>query len=167
LNLVTLDVKCPFLEEKECVLYERRPLQCREFGLYPADEYKKMVEDSRHENEQLAIYYARHERVLLSQEVMEYDIEQCDNNKDENGNRFVLGKSEREHFHSQVFELGEEVLPDEWASPDPATFSTQFSQLFFGSDEFQDLKLKVIKEYQSGSKRTTLDRVLSGSGLKF
>lgn len=167
LNVTTLEYKCPFLEEKDCLVYERRPLQCRVVGLYPKEEYKRMVDESRDKNVQLAMYYARNERILLPQEVMEYDIEQCTNNVDEKGNAVVIGKSERQHMHAQVYSLAESTLEDEWISVDQTSFSTQFASLFFSSDELQQLRVKVIKEYQSGGKRTSLDKALSGAGLKF
>lgn len=167
LNLTTLQNKCPFLEEKNCLVYERRPLQCRLFGLYTKDEYRQLVAKSLYENEKLAMYYARFKRVALPKEVMTYDIEQCENNADEKGNLTVVTEAEREHLHKQIFELGQQTLPTEWQSPDLIRFSYQYSLLFFSEEELEDLKVRAIKEFQSGGKSPTLEKLLASKDLSF
>ena len=167
LNLVTLEVKCPFLEGVDCVLYERRPFQCRTFGLYATDEYQNMVDDSREKNKQLAKDYARNNRLQLSQEVMTYDVDQCENNFDKEGGLVILGRPERERFHEQIFACGDDMLSDDWSSSDQVCFSTQFALLLYDEKSLDDLRIKIMREFQSGGKRTTLDKVLTSSGLKF
>ncbi len=167
LHMTTLELSCAFLDDKECLIYERMPLQCRVFGLYPATDYGVTQERSREANEKLAMHYARNHRVLLPEEVMTFDVEQCQNNISDDGKATVLGEPERQQLHAQIYSLGEQVLPDEWVSQDQVGFSSQYAEMFFDAEELERLKIKVIKEYQSGGKRTTLDKILSSSGLKF
>lgn len=167
LHMATLDVECPFLDEKHCRVYESRPLQCRVFGLYPKQDHEKRKAQGREANEQLAMYYARNHRVLLPEEVMTHDIEQCENNVREDGTVVVVGERERQHLHSQVYSLGEQFLPEEWLSFDEAGFASQFAELFFAAEALEEMKVTVIKEHQSGGKRKRLDKILSTSGLKF
>ncbi len=167
LHMTTLDLSCAFLEGDECIIYERMPLQCRLFGLYPKRDYEVTQEKSRSANEQLAMYYARNNRVLLPEQVMLYDVEQCSNNIQEDGKAIVVGERERQHLHAQVYALGEQFLPDEWLSPDEGGFASQYAEMFFDTDDLEELKVTAIKEYQSSGKRKKLDKILSTSGLRF
>lgn len=167
LHMATLDLSCPFLEGDACIVDERMPLECRLFGLYPKGDYAAIQVESRSANEQLAMFYARNHRVLLPEEVMLHEVEQCQSNVQADGKALIVGDRERQHVHSQLFALGEQFLPEEWQSSDEASFTSQYAELFFDADDLVELKVKVIKEYQSGGKRKTLDKLLSTSGLKF
>ena len=167
LHMATLAINCPFLDDKECLIYDCRPLQCRIFGLFPTEDLEERRKESRGANEKLAMYYARKHRVLLPAEVMAHDIEQCLNNIGEGGQAVVVGKGERQHLHGQIYSLGEQILPEEWISPDEVGFASQYAELFFEADDLEELKVTVIKEYQSGGKRKRLDKILSTSGFRF
>ena len=158
---------CPFLDDIECAIYDSRPLQCRVFGLYPEHEYTGMVKKSRETNEQLAMYYARSKRILLPEDVMTHDVEQCENNIDDKGRATVLAGSEREHLHTQIYALGDQLLPEEWFSENQVSFSSQYASFFFEADELEEAQVDVIKEYQAGRTRSKLDRLLSSRKFHF
>lgn len=156
MNLVTLDNKCPFLEEKECLVYEVMPMHCRFFSFYPDLEYSELREESLKQNTALAQYYARNHRLLLSKEVMTYDIEQCGNNVDEKGNKIILSQAERDLFYNQMVSLHNRFLPENILLADEDelnSFTYLYSVIHFPNEELQKLKLEVTKEYLE--KKTT------------
>lgn len=151
LNLVTLDYKCPFLENKECLIYQVRPAQCRLYGLYPDEEYKNFQKQSLEANERVAIYYARSHRILLPKEVMTYDIEQCQNNVDKCGQRVIVGASEREHLFEQICQLEHDVV--QGSDYELFRFSYLFVNLFMNNSEVENSKVTLMKQWLSGQKK--------------
>jgi Fe-S-cluster containining protein len=152
LNLVTLDYKCPFLENKNCLIYEVRPAQCRLFGLYPDEEYKKLKEESLQANERVAIYYARYHRLLLPKEVMTYDIDQCQNNVDASGQRVIVGAAAREHIFEQICQLEHDIV--QGSNYELNRFTYLFVSLFMSDKELEETKLNLMKQWLAGAKKS-------------
>lgn len=152
LNLVTLDYKCPFLDNKNCLIYDRRPAQCRLFGLYPDEEYKKLKQDSLEANERIAIYYARQHRLLLPKEVMTYDIEQCQNNLNKSGQRVIMGAAERELLFEQICQVEHDVI--QGSDYELFRFTYLFTTLFMSENELEEAKLSLMKQWLQGSKKS-------------
>lgn len=158
LNLVTLKYKCVFLDKKECLIYDHRPIQSRFFGLYPKEEYLKLRQDSKIQNARLAASYCINEKLHLPQEVLEYDIEQCSNNIDENGNPIVLYALERNRLYEQILRLQFDILSEESIPEEPLSrFSDFFMRLFYSEDELHSLRLKAIMEFMATGKSQTVE----------
>ncbi|MBU0514818.1 MAG: YkgJ family cysteine cluster protein [Proteobacteria bacterium] len=45
---------CPWLEGRDCLIYDQRPLSCRAYGLWSEDHYQAQVQASRRAKEHLA-----------------------------------------------------------------------------------------------------------------
>jgi len=165
LHLTTLKHKCPFLEGQGCILADRKPLLCRFFGLYPEAEHKEMLAKSLEENEKLAMGYARHHRILLPEDVMTYDVENCQADKSKAGPQKVMTSQERQRLHQQIYSLSEQVLPDSWLSADLERFSFQYALFYFGEEEMEETRITVIREFQQGSS-ATLERLTAEKGFR-
>ncbi len=167
LNLTTLKNKCPFLTRHGCDIYKRRPLQCRLFGLYPADEYGDIVSRCRRQNEELAGYYARVKKLALPKEVMTYDIEQCENNIDAAGNVTVIAAGERARLNEQIYELSREVLPPTWAAPGLVSLANRYVLMHIDDNGLEDMKVRAIREFQKTGASPTLDKLLAHRDWRF
>lgn len=169
LSLMTLDYKCPFLEDKNCLIYEVRPLQCRFFGLYPRQEYSQLRENSLNQNTQLAQYYARIHRLLLPKEVMTYDIDQCNNNFDDQGRRIIFTSVERDLIYNQVFTIHDRLLPDLITLDEDELnrFTFLYSLVHFNSDELLKMRVEIAREYLNTQKTTKLDNLLKQHKFDF
>lgn len=167
LSLTTLKNKCPFLNDKGCLIYAERPLQCRLFGLYPQGEYENMVNNCRHENKNLAEYYLRKKRVKLPLSVMTYDVDQCENNHDSQGSLVVLPKKERERFDEQILELSNQFLPTTWRSQHLLSFSNQYNRLHTDDETLELTKVQTIREFQRHGDSRTMKRFLARNVFKF
>ena len=167
LSLATLKNKCPFLRQDDCLIYERRPLQCRLFGLYPLEEYTDMVAKCRRQNEDLAGYYARAKGLSLSEDVMTYDIDQCANNIDRSGKAVVVAAAERDRLNAQISELGRQVLPDHQHSSGLVNFSNYYVLTYLEDEFLEDAKVKAIREFQKNGRSRILDDLLTGYNWRF
>ena len=167
LNMTTLKNKCPFLKFTGCMIYNRRPLQCRLFGLYPQEEYTDIVRKCRGENEQLANYYAKVKRLPLPAEVMTYDIDQCENNYDGGGNVVVVAGGERARLNEQIRNLSQQVLPSDLLSPNLISFSNRYAGLYLDDGELEEAKIRSIREFQKNGRSQTVDRLLDKFDWQF
>ncbi len=164
-HLATLKYTCPFLENGACIIAARKPLLCRFFGLYPEDEYKEMLAKSREENERLAMGYARFHRILLQQEVMTYDVEQCRVNEG-GGELKVATGQERERLHQQIYSLSEQTMPDSWLSLDMYRVSLQYALFYFTDEELEKVRVEAIREFQAGAGDAFLDGLAAKYGFR-
>ncbi len=167
LSLTTLKNKCPFLSKRGCLIYGERPLQCRLFGLYPQGEYENLVKRCRHENKNLADYYLRKKRVKLPMSVMTYDVDQCENNYDSQGNLLILPEKERERFDEQILALSEQFLPRHWRSQHLLSFSNQYNRLHTDDETLEQTKVQSIREFQRHGDSRTMKRFLARGVFKF
>ena len=165
LHLTTLKYSCPFLENESCSLEDQKPILCRLFGLYPEDEYKKMSDAKREQNQQLAIGYARNERILLPEDIMTHDVEFCAPNLDKKDNSILINAPEKENLFQQIFSLSEQVVPDLLMS-DYESFSYQFILSFLPEEEIKKAKIKAIKEFQADGTTRSVTRLLSKHGFQ-
>lgn len=167
LNLTTLKNKCPFLKRLGCLIYERRPLQCRLFGLYPREEYEDIVTKCRLQNEELSGYYRRVKKLPLPKAVMTYDIDQCANNIDKQGRLIVIPADDRARLNAQIHELSRQALPVDWHSPNLLSFSNQYSLMHMNDEELETTKITAIKEFQRHGRSQALDKLLAQTDWRF
>lgn len=155
-NLATLEHQCPFLDEKDCLIYDARPLQCRIFALYPDSDYKANMESSKAANEQVMEYFCKEHSIKLPQEVLSFDIEQCGNNLDPDGKPIIINEFERMALVNRIKVLEADVIPYEIDAKEAYTsFSYLFMQLFFDEEIFMKLKIKCTEEHlTSGNSET-------------
>lgn len=169
MNMVSLDYKCPFLDEdKSCAVYPVRPAQCRFFGLYPEREYEDMQKASREQNRDVAIYYARNHRILLPEEVMTYDLDQCANNVGPGGKARTIGRPERDLVYTQLLSVQGRSVPDTATFDDTTVrFSYVFTQLFFDPEKLEELRVKVMREFLKNGSKARLEELLDNSSCGF
>ncbi|HEB12714.1 MAG TPA: YkgJ family cysteine cluster protein [Actinobacteria bacterium] len=166
LHLTTLKHSCPFLENESCSVEDQKPILCRLFGFYSEDEHRNMSSESRKHNQQLAMAYARNERILLPEEVMTHDVEFCAPNLDKKGDSVLINPPERERLFQQIYSLSEQVVPDDWLEPDHDRFSYRFMRSFITEEEIDKAKTKAIKEFQADGTTQSVARLLSKHGFQ-
>lgn len=167
LNLTTLKNKCPFLQRLGCLIYERRPLQCRLFGLYPQEEYTDIVRTCRRQNEELVRHYARAKKLPLPMNVMTYDIDQCVNNIDRRGNLVVIPTRERDRLQEQIYDASRQILADDWLSPEPVSFSNHYALTYLDDAQLEEIEVAAIREFQKSGRSRTLDDLLDRHDWRF
>ena len=166
LHLTTLKHSCPFLENESCSIEGQKPILCRLFGFYSEDEHRKMSNASRKHNQELAMFFARNERILLPENVMTHDVEFCAPNLDKKGDSIVINAPERERLFQQIYSLSEQVVPDDWLEPDHERFSYQFMLLFITEEEIDKAKTKAITEFQADGTTRSVARLLTKHGFR-
>jgi len=160
LHLVTLDHKCPFLEGGKCSVYEVRPLRCRFFGMYPDDEYMEQKNDSLEANKELLKEY-KEAGVELPEEVVTFDIEQCDAAR-QGASPLLVPKTERELLEDRVYSLDSDVFGD----PDQGMQSDRFTFLYVSSampdqGEMSRLRLSATNEFLESGTHEVIETMLS------
>lgn len=161
LNLVTLDQECPFLFEKECAIYEARPLQCRIFALYPEEAYKANTVRSQESNQKVMQYYCQTHSIKLPEEVLSYDVEQCGNNLDPEGKPIIINDFERMSLVNRIREVEASVIPYELEADEAYTsFSRLFLQLYFEEKDFEEFKLEATKEFLKKGKSQAVEDIV-------
>lgn len=167
LNLATLKNKCPFLGNEGCLVYSSRPLQCRLFGLYPKDEYERIVEDCRSQNNDLADYYGKVRKLPLPKSVMTYDVDQCENNVRDDGSILVIAACERNRINQQIADIGSSLVPAHQNGAGLISFSHQYTRLYFDDDRLEKTKIKAVKEFLSRGAAPTLNQLLDSRAWLF
>ncbi len=170
LNVVTLDHKCPFLDGKDCLVHEVLPLHCRFFGMYPEHEYDDLREKSKKQNTSVAIHYARNHRLLLSEEVMTYDVDQCNHNVDEKGNRTLLTQRERDLYYNMFVSLHNRYLPDDTLTADEDelnNFTYLYLVTYFPSEQLEEIRVEIAKEFLEKGTMKRLDALLKEHDFDF
>lgn len=162
LNLMSLEYKCPFLEENnECLIYSYRPLQCHFFGIYPEEEYQLLKAQSQKANKELAQFYAKSD-LSLPEEVLTYDIDQCHRNINSQGEPIIISSAERNRFQSLILELEREILPPDLLRVQGfrARFSYHFCLNYFTPEELEKIKTRIMREYQKNSHDKIVDEII-------
>lgn len=170
LSLASLDYKCPFFADDACIISEVKPAQCRFFGIYPDDDYKKLKEESRQHNIALAKYYARTYRLLLPKEVMTYDVEQCQEKNTPQGGNKILTQIERDLIYNKIVAINSQVLPEDIVSVDEDElnhFTYLYSITRFTEEELRTLRVDIIREFLTYKTRTKLDSLIKSKQFDF
>jgi Fe-S-cluster containining protein len=67
---------CPWLEGKDCLIYDQRPFSCRAYGLWSEERYQAQVEASREAKQNLAEAWKKL-GVKLPHEVLSFTLPYC------------------------------------------------------------------------------------------
>ena len=169
LNLVKIDLECPFLADNQCIIYRNRPLSCRVFGLYPEGDYKIRINDSQVSNRKLAEYYRENYDLKLPDLVVSHDVNQCEYNHDEEGNPIVLSLYERGRVQKMFFSLEDRIFPTEMERPKEVLerFSYFFIKNFLGEGELFEIRLALMRDYLENGRTDGIDEIIRQYKVKF
>lgn len=142
---------CPFLDERQCLVYNSRPRVCRAYGLYPQGE--DLVEAFRHLRERVA---ARRE--FLAQAYGAYGIETapreplpfCPYVRSAHGGTVSFSRETRAATKEQLLQL-EARATGGGACAERQTFlpfTTHFAYSLFGPTEARSLQIALLRAYQ-------------------
>lgn len=167
LHLVTLDHKCPFLEEGKCAVYEVRPLQCRFFGLYPDEDYDQRKSVSAQANKALLKEYKKNQKMQLPAEVVTYDIDQCDAAR-QSDNYLIVSSMEREAIEGRIVTTENDLMSDvddEVTESEGGATLERFTLLYISNCmsaiDMGRLRQSAMKEYQETKTHGVLDSFIA------
>ena len=169
LNLLKIDLECPFLDDNECVIYQKRPLACRFFGLYPEKEYGNRRDDSQSANRNLAEYYRENFGLKIPDLVVSHDVDQCEHNRNEEGKVLALSFYERERLQEMYLSVEDRVFPEEMARPrgEVERFSYFFIKNFLGEGELFEIRLALMRDYLENGRTAGIDEIIRQYKVKF
>jgi Fe-S-cluster containining protein len=150
---------CPFLEDKNCLIYEDRFFGCRVYGLWTREYYEKFTAVSRKVKE-----YIRGEwkklGVSLPEKATGFQVPYCENvtqNSDIAINDEMLQKiSEKVEGLSRQFPQWKQLYEQMYFSD----LSFLITSLLFGAEESVQLKFSLVKEILATNDRTKVNKII-------
>jgi Fe-S-cluster containining protein len=150
--LVDPSISCPFLSQRQCVIYAQRPRICRVYGLYEQGE--DLAAGTRRLGEQIAIkqrvlaeVYAVHGIRITPRPPLPF----CPHVRGRNGNDVSLSRKVRRESKQQVrqLECKQIGVPATDSGQTFVPFATHFAYSLFGATGAQSLQISVLRTYQA------------------
>ncbi|WP_122639362.1 YkgJ family cysteine cluster protein [Romboutsia sp. Marseille-P6047] len=102
---------CPFRDEnKRCLIYEVRPLNCRLFGHWKKDDYNKNLDNVTKRNQEYRDFMKSEHGFDISDEVVNFKIRYCEDFKPD---KDYLDKSDRLSFSDEIMTLDSRFFANE------------------------------------------------------
>ncbi len=153
-------IKCPFLEGKDCLIYDKRFFGCRAYGLWSKEYYEKLSEKSCYAKN----FIRKQWEVLgisLPSVVMDFYVPYCLNvkinsHKFKIDDQFLLKISDNINTLSQYFGKWHEVFKQIYFSDS----SFLLASLLYGFPESVRLKFDIVNDFVKTGSREKLNEAL-------
>lgn len=140
-----LSLYCPLYENKSCIIYENRFLQCRIWGHLSLKEYETNLVQSRDKIEIGKDFY----KIAGIEEHEPFVVPYCDKVKfNKPMDSYKISNWSRKISMLELSSL------DYRETPFLVAFPTNLLLTIFGVQRFQDIKLKVAQEYIANNRKT-------------
>lgn len=157
LELVDINLKCPFLSEDNlCLVYPVRPLSCRGYGL---SKKEKAFLGMRGEMEELAERYRVQHDIILPREVVDFQLAECGNVRVEDSKK--ISTELLEVAISYIAQLESQLFPTELVDKE-YTFVPYVTHLALTvlSEGARVRRPKIMKEYLENGSSDRLDQFI-------
>lgn len=149
---------CPFLEGRDCIIYQNRFFGCRAYGLWSEDYYSKLVSNSRDAKKYIQKQW-ENLGISLPQEVIDFQVPYCKYVESENAlidDETLLNISNRIEKLSQHFSQWHQSFRQRYFSD----MSFLLVSLMFGVTEAVRMKFTIVRDIVTTGNRSSLDRIL-------
>lgn len=153
-------IKCPFLEGKDCLIYDKRFFGCRAYGLWSKEYYEKLSEKSHYAKDFIRRQW-KSLGVLLPSVVMDFYVPYCSNVKIKShkfkiDDKILLKISDNIDTLSQYFGQWHEVFRQIYFSD----FSFLLASILYGFPESVRLKFDIVSDFVKAGGRENLHKAL-------
>ena len=150
---------CPFLEGKNCLIYQNRFFGCRAYGLWSEDHYRKKAEQSR-QAKTLSQREWQRLGVSLPQEVVDFHLDYCPYVELEGDalvdDKLLLQTSDR------IEAISGQLLPwhDKFHQEYFSDLSFLLASISLGLQRAVQLKFEIVRHTLSTGKKERVDRMV-------
>lgn len=152
-------IMCPFLEGKDCLIYQNRFFGCRAYGMWSKEYYKKISEQSRHAKENIrTIWEALN--VRLPKEIIQFQVPYCTCiepvSQKAVSDDLILRVAETVENLSVQFAEWHHLFRQAYFSD----LSFMMTSLVFGVNDTVSLKFAVVRDMVNNNTSKRLDNLL-------
>lgn len=156
-SVIDKSYHCCFLDtDKGCLVYSRACLSCKRWGLESKEQYEKNWNSDSQYNNEFQKFYLQHYNITIPDEVINSRLPYCDKVKVIK-NPYRIQEYDYQKYTKELFNVEMKCLQHaninqqkEWSLNEYLVYFT------FGYRMF-DIRVKLIKEYQSGKKNAIDD----------
>lgn len=151
--------KCPFLNAKDCLIYQERFFGCRAYGLWSKEYYEKLSTSSRKAKEFIRRQW-RNLGVSLPNEIIEFQVPYCLNvkmiEKTVINDEMLLSISYNIQILSESFNQLHQSFRERYFSD----LSFLITSLIFGVNEAVRMKFAIVSDIVNTGNRERLERII-------
>lgn len=163
-SLISEDRRCAFLDGNNCIIYERRPIQCRLPPFHSKQDYEETKAARLKRNTELQRFYCVSHDLKLPEELrksLDRVAEPCGNNLDSQNRPLIMAKPEKNMIFGKILDLQNETIPYQLDDTDAYNRLTYlFSQIYLTDNEIDELILKAAKEYLKDKSSSSDDQMV-------
>lgn len=159
LELVDINIKCPFLDSNDCLVYPVRPLSCRVFGLLSEKDFNM---GSKRQLNEVAKKYREKYGIELPREVIDFNLPYCDQVRLPNGKRKEVSIDLIQDMASNIESLEAKIMPQQ-VIEEQYTFVPMATHLALSvlPEGVRIRRPKVMKEYLDNGNSEMLNKYLN------
>lgn len=151
---------CPFLDDRECLIYQDRFFNCRAYGLWSPAYYENLAKQNRQAKINLRKQW-ENLGVSLPRKVVDFQVPYCLNVESDEGHKgydeALQHTSDRIETLSRHFSNLHESFCNEYFSD----LSFLFTSLMFGVTRAVHMKFDIVRDMIMKQDRTRLVRIVS------
>ncbi len=154
-------VRCPFLEDKDCLIYNQRFFGCRAYGLWSREYYETLSNKSRYVKDFVRRQWEKL-GILLPSVVMDFYVPYCSNvktidSKNKIDDQTLWRVSDSINALSQHFGHWHDAFTQVYFSD----FSFLLASMIYGISESIRLKFDIVSEIVKTGNKQKIDKALS------
>jgi Fe-S-cluster containining protein len=150
---------CPFLHDRDCLIYEDRFFGCRAYGLWSGEYYEKLAVSSQQAKKIIRNQWERL-GVFLPQAVIHFQIPYCLYGETE-GHGLICDEMLL-HVSEAIEKLSEQFLPwhQLFSQRYFSDLSFLFASLVFGFPQTVRMKFTIVRDIVTTGNRSRMDRII-------
>jgi Fe-S-cluster containining protein len=151
---------CPFLDGRDCLIYQHRYFGCRAYGLWSKEYYEKLAESSRQVKKHIQRQW-EYLGIFLPKSVIDFKVPYCLNVTIDGyaliNDNMLLNVSENietlsKHFFQWHYSFRQQYFSD---------LSFLLTSLVFGVRETVQMKFIIVSDIVTKGDRSRLDRIVN------
>lgn len=152
-------IKCPFLDGKECLIYQERFFGCRAYGLWSREYYENLAGRNRQAKTYIRMQWEKM-GVSLPQEVVEFQVPYCPHVEIQD--TISVNGEQLMHVFGQIEDLSEKF--SQWHHLFHQMYFSDLSfflaSLFYGTSEAVRLKFTIVSDIVKKANRAGLNEMV-------
>lgn len=150
---------CPFLEGKQCIIYEDRFFGCRAYGLWTLQHYESMTRQNRQAKATLSRQW-QNLGIILPDKVIDFQLPYCLDVK--TVNETVAVDNALVHISTEIEALSGRLSPwhQTFRRMNFADLSFLTTAMVYDISQVLKMKVDIVREYVSAGRSNILDKAL-------